>query len=113
MPNDKEYSVEEVILDLLDAPVKFSEADILAAFKQQDITVDVMKFQRPTWPQNNPWLVYNQSHDIMQTFTPDMMDPLFIDMNERGSTKQYYWVHIEGDRIQALVNVPCEQEQSW
>jgi len=106
-----EIRVSDVLIELLGA--KQSEEVILEVFTWEGHELYIVKVQRPVYPVDGEWLVYDQKCSIMQTFTIPPTDNLFLDMKERDTYKRYYWgFRHEGD-FSVLVDVPCHQERGW
>lgn len=104
-------SVDDIILELLRE--KCSEKSIIDGFAMEGRSLYIVKVQRPVYPVNGEWLVYDEWLNIIQTFTIPLTDNLFLDMKERDTYKRYYWGYKHDDDFSVLVDVPCHQERRW
>ena len=109
-----DVTVGDLVLNLVTSDaIDFTEEEIIDILTDAKVRLTIVKWQRPVFPVQGDWLVYNQDNSILQTFRPDRRDPVFQKMEELDSYKQYFWAYTKNQTIFTLANVPCEQERGW
>lgn len=106
-----EILVADVLIELLRE--KQSEKVILEVFTWEGHELYIVKVQRPIYPPDGDWLMYDEGCSILETFTIPLTDRLFLDMEERETYKRYYWGFRHKGEFSVLVEVPCHQERTW
>ena len=107
----EEVDVADLVIELLGE--KRSEENIIEAFAMEGHELYIVKVQRPVYPVDGDWLMYDEGRSILETFTIPLTDRLFLDMKKRETYKHYYWGFKHDNDFSVLVEVPCHQERRW